>query len=349
MERKKEMVLARLVEPGKLQFETAPVPAPGKGQVLIRILRCGICGSDPAIFKGMHPFCPPPVVMGHEFSGVIAETGEGVEKLAAGQRVTVLPHLTCGECPRCLEHKSNLCESVKCIGGQADGGHCEYIALDAEMVYPVPDAMSLESAAMVEPAAVGYHGAVRAGITPDDRVLVFGAGTIGIFAMQACKALGAKAVYITDIDKDRLNLAASLGADGVIDQGKESLEEGLSRLCGGPHGIDRFFECVGGKGAVLDKMISLARRGTTLVMIGIQSKGCHVEKLPFLGEHELSLLGSNMYDARDFAEVIALMGEGKIRTDGMITHTCKFGQLAEAFDLAVNKREKFMKIMLEMD
>ena len=349
MVEQKTMKLARLVEPYKIQFETVPVPHAGKGQVLIHVLRCGVCGSDPTTFKGMHPFCPPPVVMGHEFSGTIAEVGEGVTNLHEGQRVTVLPHLTCGVCPRCKEHKSNLCETVKCIGGQADGGHCEYIALDAEMVYPISDAMSLESAAMVEPAAVGYHGAVRANLQPTDRVLVFGAGTIGIFTMQACKARGAKEVYITDIDDDRLSLARSLGADGTINQKNETVAEGLTRLCGDPHNIDKFFECVGGKGTVLDQIITLARRGTTIVMIGIQSAGCHVEKLPFLGEHELSLLGSNMYDAQDYREVIDLMGQGKIRTDGMITHTFKFDQLMEAFDLAVNKKEKFMKIMLEMD
>lgn len=345
----KKMKLARLVEPYHIVFETSPVPQPAPGQVLIHVLRCGICGSDPTTFKGMHPFCPPPVVMGHEFSGVIAQAGEGVTSLKEGQRVTVLPHLTCGVCPRCKEHKSNLCETVKCIGGQADGGHCEYIALDAQMVYPIPDTMGLESAAMVEPAAVGYHGAVRANLTPEDRVLVFGSGTIGIFTMQACKARGAKAVYITDVDEERLQLALSLGADGVIDQSRETVADGLTRLCGDPHNIDKFFECVGGKGTVLDQIITLARRGTTIVMIGIQSSGCHVEKLPFLGEHELSLLGSNMYDAQDYAEVIAFMGEGKIRTDGMITHRFRFDQLLEAFDLAVNKKEKFMKIMLKMD
>lgn len=349
MVEQKTMKLARLVEPYKIQFETAPVPHAGKGEVLLRILRCGICGSDPTIFKGMHPFCPSPVIMGHEFSGVIAEVGEGVEGLCEGQRVTVLPHLTCGVCPRCNEHKSNLCETVKCIGGQADGGHCEYIALDAQMVYPISDSMSLESAAMVEPAAVGYHGAVRANIKPGDRVLVFGAGTIGIFAMQACKARGATQVYITDIDDKRLALAESLGADGTINQKNETVSEGLTRLCGDPHQIDVFFECVGGKGQVLDQIIEIARRGTTIVMIGIQSDGGHVERLPFMGEHELSLLGSNMYDAQDYSEVIDFMGQGKIRTDGMITHTFKFDQLLDAFDIAVNKKEKFMKIMLEMD
>lgn len=349
MDDKKMMKLARLTEPYKICFETAPIPTPGKRQALVKILRCGICGSDPTTYKGMHPFCPPPVVMGHEFSGVVVETGEDVTRVKEGQRVTVLPHLTCGHCDRCKEHKSNLCEEVKCIGGQADGGHCEYIALDEQMLYPIPDSMSLESAAMVEPAAVGYHGAVRANLTPEDSVLVFGAGTIGIFAMQACKAKGAGKVYITDMDEERLQLALALGADGVINQQKETVEEGLTRLCGDPHNIDKFFECVGGKGTVLDQIISIARRGTTIVMIGIQSEGCHVERLPFIGEHELSLLGSNMYDAQDYEEVIAYMGENRIRTDGMITHTFKFDQLLEAFDLAVEKKEKFMKIMLEMD
>jgi len=346
---KNQMRMARFTEPYVIRFETSEIPVPKKGQVLLKVLRCGICGSDPTTFKGMHPFCPPPVVMGHEFSRIIAELGEGITDLSVGDRVTVFPHLTCGECDRCRENRSNLCETVKCIGGQADGAHCEYIALDRHMIFPIADTMSFESAAMVEPAAVGYHGAVRANITQDDYALVFGAGTIGIFAMQACKARGAKRVFITDVDVERLELALSLGADGIINQSKESLEEGLTRLCGDTHRIDKFFECVGGKGAVLDQIISIARRGTTIVMIGIQNEGCHVEKLPYLGEHELSLLGSNMYDAQDYKEVIDFMGRNEIRTEGMITHTFKFDDLMEAFDLAVNKKEKFMKIMLEMD
>lgn len=343
------MKLARLVKPYEIRFESVPVPKPTDNQVLLRVKRCGVCGSDPTIFKGLHPFCPAPVVMGHEFSGEIAEVGKNVKTLKPGQRVTVLPHLTCGVCPRCLEHKSNLCETVKCIGGQADGAHCEYIALDAEMVYPISDSMSLESAAMVEPAAVGYHGAVRANLKSTDRVLIFGAGTIGIFTMQACKARGAKEVFITDIDENRLRLARSLGADGTINQREETVSEGLTRLCGDPKNIDKFFECVGGKGIVLDQIIEIARRGTTIVMIGIQSEGCIVNRLPFIGEHELSLLGSNMYDAQDYADVIAFMGEKKIRTDGMITHTFRFDQLMEAFDITVNKKEEFMKIMIVMD
>lgn len=321
---KNKMKVARLVKPYNLQFEIRDIPFPNKGQVLLKVIRCGICGSDPTIYKGKHPFCPAPVVMGHEFSGIVVKLGEGVTNLSVGERVTVLPHITCGKCDKCKENRSNLCEKVKCIGGQADGAHCEYIALDQHMVYPITDTMSFESAAMVEPAAVGYHGAVRAEITSDDYVLVFGAGTIGIFAMQACKAKGAKQVYITDMDSERLELALKLGADGIINQKEETLEAGLKRLCGGRLKIDKFFECVGGDGSVLNQIISIARRGTSIVMIGIQSEGCHVEKLPFLGEHELSLLGSNMYDAQDYKEVIRLMGENKIRTEGMITHTFKF-------------------------
>lgn len=337
-----------LVKPFQMEFQDAPMPMPGPGEVQVKVTNCGICGSDPTIFKGEHPFCPAPVVMGHEFSGVVSALGEGVDDIRPGTRVTVLPHLTCGSCAMCAEHRSNLCEEVKCIGGQSDGAHAEYVVLGRGMVFPIPDAMSLDDAAMMEPACVGYHGAKRAKLGPDDVVLVFGAGAIGNFAMQSCKAIGCRKVLIADYDPWRLELAKNLGADEIIDLNRESIQDAEKRLLGGPRRIDVFFDCVGGGGSVLSTIIDVARRDTRIVVVGVQKDGVVVKSLPFIVEHELNIFGSNMYDEADYREMLAHMGAGRVRTKGMVTHRFPFGRIMEAFDFVVGRKEPFFKVMLDM-
>jgi L-iditol 2-dehydrogenase len=338
-----------LVEPQKILIQHVEIPHPGKGEVQIQVKRCGVCGSDLTIFKGLHPFCPPPVVMGHEFSGIVSELGEGVDDIPLGQRVTVLPHLTCGSCDMCLQKRSNLCEEVKCIGGQSNGAQAEYVCLGREMVYAIPDSMTIEDAAMVEPACVGYHGSKRSGLKPEDVVLILGAGPIGMFTMQGCKAQGCKTVLIADYDEWRLGLAMRLGADETINLRKETLEAAQDRILGGPRKIDVFFDCVGGKGDVLDTIISIARRATKIVVIGVQSDGCLVQRLPLIVEHELTIMGSNMYDAQDYCEMLDLMGKGIVRTTGMVTHRVKFEDIVKVFDFATNRKESFYKVMIQMD
>ena len=337
-----------LAKPFQLEITDAPIPRPKRGEVQVKVTNCGICGSDPTIFKGDHPFCPPPVVMGHEFSGIIGALGEGVDDIKVGTRVTVLPHLTCGKCEMCRQHRSNLCAEVKCIGGQADGAHTEYVCLGREMVFPIPDNMSLDDAAMMEPACVGYHGARRAMLKPDDVVLVFGAGAIGNFAMQSCKAIGCKTVLIADYDSWRLNLAESLGADAAIDLNKETVCAAEKRVLGESRRIDVFFDCVGGGGGVLDAIIDCARRDARIVVIGVQSESVTVRKLPYIVEHELAIFGSNMYDESDYREMLNHMGNGKVGTKGMITHRFTLDRIRNAFDFVVGRKEPFFKVMLDI-
>jgi L-iditol 2-dehydrogenase len=287
--------------------------------------------------------------MGHEFSGKISMLGTGVDNIDVGQRVTVLPHLTCGHCTFCKLKKSNLCEEVKCIGGQANGAHADYICLKQDMVYPIPDTMSLEDAAMVEPACVGYHGSGLPELKGDDIVLVFGSGPIGVFAMQGCKARGCREVIVADYDQWRLELAETLGADKTINLQKENIDKGIERILGHSHKVDIFFDCVGGNGNVLSTIISLARRKAKIVVIGVQSDKCYVEKLPYIVEHELTVFGSNMYDSQDYADMLKLMGEGLIKTDGMITHHFKLDDVIKVFDFVVGKKEPFYKVMIEME
>ncbi|MGB6919323.1 MAG: alcohol dehydrogenase catalytic domain-containing protein [Phycisphaerae bacterium] len=345
----KRMLRVTLVKPRQLEIGHADIPRPGPGEILVKVLRVGVCGSDPTIYHGRHPYVTFPVVMGHEFSGTVAALGEGVAGPAVGTRVTVIPHLVCGRCRACREEKYNFCEALRCTGAEADGAHVQFMCMPRKMVLPIPDGMSLDDAAMVEPACVGYHAAKRGEIRPQDKVLIIGAGPIGLFCMQSCKALGVRDVYIADMDSWRLELAATLGADGVIDVSREPLADGLTRLAGGHREIDVFFDCVGEKGKVLDQILSLAHRGTRVVMVGVLQNGYDIPHLPDFVQHELRLSGTTMYVPQDYREMIALMREGKVRTRGMITHTFKLADIKTVFDMIERKSERFFKIMLTVN
>ncbi len=344
-----KMMRVVLEKPKTLIMDEVPTPVPGKGEVLIKVLRCGVCGSDSTIYYGRHPYVTFPVVMGHEFAGVIEAVGAGVTGLKVGARVTIIPHLVCGKCGPCKTETYNFCEHLKCTGAEADGGHVQYKIMDARMVLPIPDTMTMEDAAMVEPACVGYHGAKRGDIKPGDNVLIIGAGPIGIFTMQSCKVLGAQNVYIADMDAWRLDLASKLGADGVINVANESLPEGLARLAGGHKEIDLFFDCVGEKGKVFDLILQLARRGSRIVVIGVLQNEYVIPHLPDFVQHELRISGTTMYVPQDYREMIQLMGEGKIRTEGMITHYFQLEDIKNVFAMIEKKEERFFKIMLKVN
>jgi len=325
-----------LVEPGRFVREKVTRPEPGPGEVLIKVARVGVCGSDISAFHGRHPYISCPIVLGHEFSGEVAASGG--QGPAVGARVTVIPHLGCGACEACRRGAYNLCDSLRVIGCQAPGAHAEYIVAPAEMALPIPDNMSWEDAAMIEPAAVAFHAARRAGIGPGDRVLVAGAGPIGVFTMQCAKALGAETVAIADLDAGRLELARALGANHILNWPADE----VSRL---PVRPNIYADCVGGSGEVLDGLLAIAPRGSRILAVGVLKAGCHIPHLTDISEHELSIIGATMYVQRDYQDAITAFAEGRLRTTGMITHTFPLAEVAAAFRMIESGREPYFKVM----
>jgi len=344
------MYCVTLKEPKVLEEGYRDIPAPGKGEVLIRVRRVGVCGSDATIYYGHHPYVSYPLVMGHEYAGEIAGLGEGVKDLTIGQRVAVIPHLTCGKCQECLTGTFNFCEELKCTGAEADGAHCEYIVMSAVMAIPIPDSLSLNDAAQMEPACVAYHAAKRGEIVKGDVALIIGAGPIGIFCMQSVKALGAAKAIIADVDEKRLELAKSLGADGVINAAEEKLPDGVTRLMGNTKKISVFFDCVGQKGQVLDEIILMAKRGTRVVTVGVLQMGYDIPHLPDFVQHELRLSGTTMYVPQDYREMMEHMRAGRIRTEGMITHYFPITDVIRVFkEYIEGRKEYYFKIMFTLD
>ena len=216
------------------------------------------------------------------------------------------------------------------------------------MALPIPARMSLEQAALIEPACVSYHGARRGEITPRDTVLMIGAGPIGNFAMQSCKALGARRVFIADVLDHRLDLARRCGADGVINTARTTLEAGLRELAGDPKAIDVFYDCVGGKGQVLNQILSVARRGARVVVVGVLQKGTEVPLLPDFVQHEIRLSGTTMYVPQDYREMMSLMSRREILTESVVTHHFGFEEIPKVFEMIDARQEPFFKIMINV-
>ena len=193
----------------KLTYEEVPTPQPGAGEVLVRLKACSVCGSDVHGFDGSTGRRQPPVIMGHEASGIIEAVGPNVKNYKAGDRVTFDSTVYCNKCPMCLEGKVNLCSDrqvlgVSCGDYNRDGCFAEYVVLPEYILYPIPDNVTYVQASMIEPLSVAYHAATRTTIGPNDAVVVVGVGTIGLLTLQVVRSFGAKQIIAVDIDDSRL-------------------------------------------------------------------------------------------------------------------------------------------------
>ena len=260
----KTMLQQVMTAPGEIRFDRVPVPQAGPGQVLVRIKRIGICGSDIHVYHGKHPYTSYPVTQGHEVSGQIAALGEGVEGLTVGQRVTIEPQVFCGKCYPCTHGKYNLCESLKVMGFQTTGTASEYFAVDQSKITPLPEGMSYDEGAMIEPLAVTVHAARRAGDVRGLRVCVLGCGPIGILLIQSLKALGAEKVLATDVSDYRLGLAKQCGADEVVNTRDVDFGKALLDAFG-PDKADVIYDCAGND-VTMDQAIQNARKGSTIML-----------------------------------------------------------------------------------
>jgi L-iditol 2-dehydrogenase len=336
---------ARLVEPEKLVLEDVEVPSFGANQVLIKVKRIGICGSDIHAYYDKHPYISCPIVQGHEFSGEISKVGNEVEDLSTGDRVTVMPQLVCGECYPCTHGNYHICNDLKVIGCQADGAAREYIPVDQQLVVKLPDGMSFDSGAMVEPVAVGVHAVERLGSVAGMNLLVLGAGPIGNLTAQSAKGLGAQSVLIMDIIDSRLEIARICGIDQTLNVALNNLEDKLQE-CFGPDGADAILECVGVEDTITVAVRS-ARKGTDIVVVGVFAEKPSVD-IGLVQDKELRLIGTLMYKAEDYQEAIRLIQSGKITLEPLITKHFPFEDYPKAFEYIAQNPDLAMKVIIDL-
>lgn len=199
-----------MVAPGEIVYREVPIPEITEQQVLIKVARIGICGSDMHVYHGKHPYTSYPVVQGHEVSGFVERVGAAVTSVAVGDLVTFLPQITCGECGPCLRGQPHICDHLRVMGFQAEGAAAEYVAIDQQKVLRLPSSVKPDIGALVEPLAVAVHAARRAGNLAGNRALVLGAGPIGILVAQVAQSLGAR-VVISDPSSHRRQIAEQCG------------------------------------------------------------------------------------------------------------------------------------------
>ena len=335
-----------MTQPGEILFRQVPVPKPGPDQVLVRIKRIGVCGSDIHVYHGTHPYTSYPVTQGHEVSGQVAALGEYVGDLKVGDRVTIEPQVFCGRCYPCLHGKYNLCEKLKVMGFQTTGTASDYFAVDASKVTKLPEGMSYSEGAMLEPLAVTVHAAKRFPDLKGANVVVLGCGPIGILLIQSLKALGAAKIMATDISDYRLSLAGKLGADRVVNTKNEDYAAALLETFG-PDKADVIYECAG-TDITMDQAIQNARKGSTIILVAVFGKRANVD-LAKLNDSELDLNTSMMYRHEDYVDAIRLVNEGRIQLKPLQTKHFAFKDYLEAYRYIDANRETTMKVLIDVD
>jgi L-iditol 2-dehydrogenase len=335
-----------MTKPGTIELREATQPRPTAGEVLLRIRRIGICGSDIHVYHGLHPYTSYPVVQGHEVSATVEELGEGVTGFTKGQPVTFMPQITCGTCYPCRHGMYNICDSLKVMGFQAPGAAQDYFVLPARLVVPLPGSLSTEEGALIEPLAVAVHALRRGGGAGGKSVVVIGAGPIGNLVAQTAKAQGASKVLVADKSEFRLELAQKCGADFAVNVGATRLKDSITE-CFGSDKADLILECVGAEPTV-GSAIEAARKGSTIVVVGVFGKK-PVTDLGLAQDRELSLVGTLMYRAEDYEEAIRLADSGVMSLKKLVTGRFPLESYLQAYQSIEKAGEKAMKVMIELD
>jgi L-iditol 2-dehydrogenase len=335
-----------------LRVEEVPIPSPGPGQVLVRVVACGVCGSDlPRVKeKGTYRF---PLIPGHEFAGTIAALGEGATGWREGERVVVFPLLPCFRCPSCRARIFECCDDYDYLGSRSDGAFAEYVAAPVWNLVRVPDDVPLECAAMAEPAAVARHALGRFDITPETIVAVFGAGPIGVMVAQWASALGAPRVWIVDLVPEKLAVAASITEATCVDaKAGDAVEAILADTDG--QGVALAVEAAGVP-ITARQALKVARKQGGVVLLGNpaadltlpQAEVSQVlrKQLTIRGTWNSSFLGAESDQTDDWRDALSAMADGRLNLQPLITHRFPLSDAPRVFDWMAGREEFFNKVM----
>ena len=333
-----------MTNPKEITFREVSVPEITAEQVLVKIKRIGICGSDIHVYHGKHPFTSYPVTQGHEVSGEIVKLGENVKGFTVGQKITIQPQVVCGECYPCRHGKYNLCEKLKVMGFQTTGTASEYFAVDAAKVTALPEEMSYDEGAMIEPLAVAVHAVKRAGDVKG-KIAVLGAGPIGILVAQTAKGLGAESVMITDVSDLRLEKAKECGIDVCVNTKEKDFGEAMVEAFG-PDKADVIYDCAGNN-ITMGQAIKYARKGSVIVLVAVFADMATID-LAVANDHELDIKSTMMYRHDDYVDGIKLVNEGKVHLRPLISKTFAFKDYLEAYHYIDDNRETTMKVIINV-
>jgi L-iditol 2-dehydrogenase len=335
-----------LTEYRKLELASLERPAVGPRDVLVAVRACGICGSDVHGFDGSTGRRVPPLVMGHEAAGVVAEVGGDVARCRVGDRVTFDSTISCGECDRCRRGESNLCGQRRILGVSCDefrqhGALAEYVCVPEHIVYPLPAGLPFERAAFTEPVAIALHAVNRLTIQPGDSAVVVGSGMIGLLVIQALRIAGCDEVIAVDTDASRLELATELGASFTVDASHDPVAAVLERTNG--RGADVALEVVG-SGPALRTAIGSVRRGGQVRLVGNVEAEVSLP-LQIVVSRELTLSGSSAC-AGEYPQALELLAAGKIRVEPLTSAQAPLADGVEWFERLYAREPGLMKVIL---
>jgi L-iditol 2-dehydrogenase len=336
-----------LKEYGRVKVEEVEKPVPGRSEVLVRVRACGICGSDVHGMDGSTGRRIPPIIMGHEAAGEIAEVGAAVKGWKPGDRVTFDSTVYCGTCWHCLRGEVNLCDErrvlgVSCAEFRRDGAFAEYVAVPARTLYRLPDDLAFEKAAMVEAVSVAVHAVKRTPLGPDSSVAVLGAGMIGLLVIQVLKAAGCGRVIAIDLDGDRLRLALKLGATAALKAGSPGLAAEVRGLCDG-RGADAVFEVVG-LASTLATAVECARKGGSVTLVGNAEPRVELP-LQAVVTRQITLIGT-CASAGEYPECLRLIASGSVNVTEFISAAAPLGDGALWFGRLRSGEKGLMKVLL---
>lgn len=335
---------AVMTSPGNIEFKNIIDPKPGKGEVLIRIKRIGVCGSDVHVWHGKHPYTSYPVIQGHEFSAIIEELGEEVNDLKVGMKVTAIPQIFCGKCSPCRRGDYHICENLKVQGFQAPGVAQDLFVTDAKKIVPLPEDFSFDKGAFVEPVSVAVHAINKVGNIKGKNVVVLGAGPIGNLIAQAALSNGAN-VLITDISDYRLDLARKCRIKNTLNSKSESFQSGIKKIFG-ENGIQVAIECVGIE-STISQAVDNIEKGGTIIVVGVFTTKVKID-LGLVQDRELKIFGSLMYKHEDYLEAVKLLSKNKIVTEPLFSQHYHFEDYNDAYRFIDKYREETMKVFIDL-
>lgn len=328
------------IGPEQLELEEMATPVPEPGEALVKIRYAGICGTDLHLWHGEMSAVRPPVVVGHELVGEVVEDTTG--RLAAGQRVAIEPLLVCGACRACREGASHVCRNLRVQGVHANGGAAEFLCTPTTRLHPIPDGLSWEAAACTEPASVAVHMVRRAGVELGGTVLVLGGGPIGFLVASVARAAGARRVLVSEVSQPRLALCRQAGIE-AIDAGQADPVAVIRDLTDG-EGADVVVEAVGHP-ATVSQMVAACRVRGRILVGGIGGAPSPVD-LASVVFKELTLVGSRVYESRDMATALSLLGSGALNVDGLVTRTVPLeNAVVDGYQRLRDSRDE-MKVLL---
>lgn len=314
-----------------LRVEEVPRPAPGPGQVLVRVAACGLCATDLHVLDGSIPLYRPPRILGHETAGIVAELGPGVRALQVGDPVALDTTVSCGVCTHCREGRTFHCgDRTSYIGGWA-----EYVLVPEQIAYRLPAGLPVHLGALAEPLSCVVHAVKTAQLQAGDTVAIVGAGAVGLLLLQLARRSGASRVLVSEPDPDRRALARRLGADLAVDPTAEDLRAKALDLSGGL-GVDVAFEAVGSARTVADA-VSLPRRGGTVVVVGVAPGDATLSlRLYDLWERELAIKQAFIRNLGDFRRAVELLAV--LDVEPLVTHRFPLGAIHAALEAARSRR-----------